>query len=95
MILREMFGGVTKFNRFEENVKGISSKMLALRLKELRSYGIVSRTIASGDPVQITYELTDKGRRLGPILLTAAQFSMTCLPQIVFRDGKPRTLERA
>jgi DNA-binding HxlR family transcriptional regulator len=90
LILREMFRGVTQFNRFHENVKGITSKMLSLRLRELEHNKIVKRKITSEYPVRVEYELTDFGRELAPILLLAASFSMSQLPKVVFKDGKPR-----
>ncbi len=94
LILREMFMGVTQFNRFMENVEGISPKMLSIRLKELQRFGIVKKRIVSEEPIRVAYQLTDRGRELAPILTAAARFSMTCLPEMVFKDGKPRTPEQ-
>jgi len=90
LILREMFRGEKQFNRFHDNIKGITSKMLSLRLRELEKNGIIKRRILSEYPVRVEYHLTDLGRRLGPLLLEAASFSMQELPRSVFKDGKPR-----
>ena len=38
--------------------------MLASRLRELESEGIVKRTVFDTVPVRVRYELTDKGRDL-------------------------------
>jgi DNA-binding HxlR family transcriptional regulator len=51
---------------------------------------MVKRKIVSESPVRIVYTLTEVGRQLEPTLLAAASFSMSCLPKIVFKDGKPR-----
>ncbi len=92
LILREMFLGVTKFNRLEENVDGITSKVLSQRLKELQRLGIVRRRIVSEAPVHVEYGLTELGEELGPVLSSAAAFSMRFLPKAVFKDGKARDL---
>ena len=89
-ILREMFRGAKQFNRFHDNIKGITPKMLSLRLKELEKYGIIKRRIVSEYPIKVEYELTELGNELGPLLLQAAAFSMRELPKYVFKDGKPR-----
>ncbi len=92
LVLREMFLGVTQFNRLEENVVGITSKVLSQRLKELRRLGIVRRTIVSEAPIRVEYRLTELGEELGPVLASAAAFSMRFLPKAVFKDGKPRSM---
>lgn len=90
LILREMFLGVNQFNRLEENVEGITSKVLSQRLKELQRHGIVERRIVSEAPIRVEYGLSELGQQLGPVLLAAASFSMRFLPKTVFSDGKPR-----
>jgi len=90
LILREMFTGVNQFNRFHENIKGITPRMLSIRLRELEKEKIVDRIITSKYPVRVEYRLTELGEKLGPVLLLAAFFSMRQLPKAVFRDGKPR-----
>ena len=93
LILRELFRGVTQFNRLQENIEGINPKMLSLRLKELRRFGIIERKIFSEVPIRVRYDLTKTGWQLGPVLAAAAKFSMTLFPKLVFKDGKPMTPE--
>jgi DNA-binding HxlR family transcriptional regulator len=90
LIIREMFRGTTQFNRFLENIEGITPKVLTERLRELQKFGIVRRRIVSEYPIRIEYEMTDLGREFEPVLLAAASFSMRNMPKIVFKDGKPR-----
>ena len=90
LIIREMLRGTTRFNRFVENIEGITPKVITERLRELQSFGIVRRRIASEYPIRIEYEMTDLGREFEPVLLAAASFSMRNMPKIVFKDGKPR-----
>ena len=90
LIIREMLRGRKQFNRFMENIEGISPKVLTERLRELEHLGIVRRKIVSEYPVKIEYSLTDLGKGFEPVLLSAASFSMKYLPKTIFKDGKPR-----
>lgn len=90
LIIREMFRGTTQFNRFLENIEGITPKVLTQRLRELQKFGIVRRRIVSEYPIRVEYEMTDLGKEFEPVLLAAASFSMRNMPKIVFKDGKPR-----
>jgi DNA-binding HxlR family transcriptional regulator len=90
LIIREMLRGTKQFNRFLENIGGITPKVLTERLRELQRLGIVKRRIVSEYPVRVEYEMTDLGKEFEPVLLAAASFSMRNLPKIVFKDGKPR-----
>ena len=90
LIIREMLRGTTQFNRFVENIEGITPKVLTERLRELQRFGIVRRRIVSEYPIRVEYEMTDMGREFEPVLLAAASFSMRNMPKIVFKDGKPR-----
>jgi DNA-binding HxlR family transcriptional regulator len=91
LIIREIFRGNTQFNRFMENIEGITPKVLTERLRELERLGIVRRRIVSEYPVRVEYSLTDMGKGFEPILVSAASFSMKYMPKTVFRDGKSRT----
>lgn len=93
LIIREILRGNTHFNRFMENIDGISPKVLTERLRELEQLGIIRRRIVSEYPVKVEYSLTDLGRGFEPVLLSAASFSMKYMSRTVFKDGKPRTPE--
>jgi DNA-binding HxlR family transcriptional regulator len=90
LIIREMLRGTAQFNRFLENIEGITPKVLTERLRELQKFGIVRRRIVSEYPIRVEYEMTDLGKEFEPVLLAAASFSMRNMPKIVFKDGKPR-----
>jgi DNA-binding HxlR family transcriptional regulator len=91
LIIREMFRGTTQFNRFLENIDGITPKVLTERLRELEKLGILKRRIASEYPIKVEYGLTDLGKAFEPVLLAAGSFSMRYMPEVVFKDGKPRS----
>jgi DNA-binding HxlR family transcriptional regulator len=91
LIIREMFRGTTQFNRLLENIEGITPKVLTERLRELEKLGIIKRSIVSEYPIRVEYELTDLGKEFEPVLLAAGSFSMRYMPEVVFKDGKPRS----
>jgi DNA-binding HxlR family transcriptional regulator len=91
LIIREILKGNTQFNRFLENIKGISPKVLTERLRELERLGMIRRRIVSEYPIKVEYSLTDIGKGLEPVLLSAAWFSMEYMSKTVFKDGIPRT----
>jgi DNA-binding HxlR family transcriptional regulator len=62
LIIREILMGHTQFNRFIENIEGITPKVLTERLRELEHLGIIKRRIVSDYPVRVEYSLTDLGR---------------------------------
>ena len=85
-----MLRGTKQFNRFLENIEGITPKVLTDRLRELQKFGIIKRRIVSEYPVRVEYEMTDLGKEFEPVLLAAASFSMRNFPKTVFKDGRPR-----
>jgi len=93
LIIRELLMGHTQFNRFIENIEGITPKVLTERLRELEHLGMIKRRIVSDYPVRIEYSLTDVGREFESVLLSAASFSMKHMPRTVFKDGRSRMPE--
>src|ERR671912_729881 len=90
LIVREILRGHKQFNRFIENIEGITPKVLTERLRDLERLGIIKREIVSEYPVRVQYSLTDIGKGFEPVILSAASFSMKYMPKIVFNDGKSR-----
>jgi DNA-binding HxlR family transcriptional regulator len=56
------------FNEFLTVVPGLSDRLLTERLRELESEGLVRRTVIAGPPVRVSYELTESGRDLEPVI---------------------------
>ncbi len=57
-----------RFSELRRLVPDISEKMLTQRLRGLESDGLIERTVVSTTPLHVTYELTDDGRSLAPVL---------------------------
>ena len=68
VVLRTMLQGATRFGDIAAAVPNLSDKMLAERLKELETEGMVTRTVVPETPVRIEYQLSDKGRAIESIL---------------------------
>jgi DNA-binding HxlR family transcriptional regulator len=68
-ILNAGLSGARRFTEYRAMVTGISDKVLAQRLKDLESQGLIERTVIPSTPVQIRYALTDDGRELITLLL--------------------------
>ena len=60
--------GALRFNEFVEAVAGISPRMLSERLRDLEAAGLVQRTVLPSSPPTVEYRLTERGRRLAPII---------------------------
>src|SRR5206468_3419723 len=65
-ILRALLTDVKRFNDLAAAVPGLSDRMLAERLKELETEGVVVRNVFPETPVRVEYRLTEKGRALEP-----------------------------
>ena len=67
-ILRNLVPAPRRFNEIQAAVPGLSDRLLSERLRELEAEGIVARKVHDDRPVRVTYELTDCGRSLEPVL---------------------------
>lgn len=60
--------GAKRFKDMEEDVSGITPRMLSKELKELEVNGLVKRTVYDSKPVLIEYSLTPYGDTLKPVI---------------------------
>ncbi len=68
MILDALGDGALSFVELRRGVPGISDAVLSDRLTELAQARLVDRAVDPGPPVSVSYELTEAGRRLLPVL---------------------------
>jgi len=67
-IIRILLNGPARYNELRTQIPDISDRMLAERLKELESEGVLVRTVIPEAPIGVEYGLTEKGRALeGPV----------------------------
>src|SRR4051794_28107418 len=70
LIIRDvMVRGYRTFREFQESGEGIASNILSERLQRLQAAGILVAKAVESDGRRISYELTEKGIDLAPILL--------------------------
>ena len=67
-IISVMLRGPQCFNELLTAVPGLSDRLLTERLRELESEGLVRRTVIPGPPVRVSYELTEAGASLKPVI---------------------------
>jgi DNA-binding HxlR family transcriptional regulator len=63
-----------RYKQFRELMKGISSKTLARRLKELEKDGILARHAYNEIPPRVEYKMTKKGQELVESILNLIQW---------------------
>ena len=68
--------GPSRYNELLKNVRGVSNTMLSKTLKELEEDGLVARAEYLEVPVRVEYDLTEKARKLQPILIQLIQWSL-------------------
>src|SRR4051812_41737101 len=61
LLLNVLQEGPLRFNELAAEAKGLSSKVLSTRLKELEKKGLIQRQVDAGPPVRVAYRLTKKG----------------------------------
>lgn len=81
LILREAFGGLTRFAEFRDSL-GVAPDVLADRLATLVSYGVMERVTYQepGSRSRSAYALTPAGRELNVILAALQQWGDQHLP---------------
>src|SRR5579872_6686030 len=69
LIVRDVLQGRHRFDDFQSSL-GIATNVLTTRLKRLTNAGILARKPYQTNPARYEYDLTEKGRALGPVLLS-------------------------
>jgi DNA-binding HxlR family transcriptional regulator len=92
LVLRDlMFGGKRHFRELLHSDEGISSNILADRLKRLIDREILTKHDDPTHKQKAIYSLTERGIALLPVLLQVGAWSRAHLPEI--RRSDPRALE--
>ncbi len=63
-----------RYKQFRQDLHGISSKTLAIRLKELEKSGILQRQSFNEIPPRVEYRLTNKGQDLVESIIALLQW---------------------
>lgn len=68
--------GASRYNELLKNIHGLSNTMLSKTLKEMEDDGLVRRTEYLEVPIRVEYQLTEKAKKLQPILLDLIRWSL-------------------
>ena len=60
--------GAVRFNEFRQAVEGVPPRTLTERLRELEHAGVLERHVVDASPPYAEYRLTERGRRLAPVV---------------------------
>jgi DNA-binding HxlR family transcriptional regulator len=96
LIVRDALSGVRRFKDFERSL-GLAKNILSTRLKALVIRGILDVVPASDGSAYHEYLLTEKGRKLLPVIIAMGQWGSAFLFEpnelmsraVDSRDGKP------
>lgn len=80
-ILRALSSGLCRFSDLTAAIPGLSDRMLSERLKELEAEGVVTRTVIPETPVRVEYQLTEKGRALGSVMVEISAWAEAWLAE--------------
>ena len=91
VIVRDLLTGKSQFSQFLDSPEGISTNILASRLKALERAGVVSRTLYRTRPDRYGYALTPRGEALLPVVQAIcrwgnAQIDKTWTPPAWFME---------
>ena len=67
-ILWAAHAGAIRFNEFRQSVGAIPPRTLVARLEELQQAGVLERVVVDARPPYVEYRLTERGRRLAPVV---------------------------
>ena len=74
LIVRDLVLGPRRFKDLLSGLKGITTNLLAKRLKEMAANGIIEKIILPAPAGVSVYQLTEVGRSLEPVILALANF---------------------
>jgi DNA-binding HxlR family transcriptional regulator len=81
LIVRDMLFGRSKFQEFLSSPENIPTNVLSSRLKLLESSGLVKASLYQRHPPRFAYTLTDKGKKLAPVIRAIADWGESSLPK--------------
>ena len=100
LVVRELLLTPRRFSELRHSLPHVSSNLLADRLRELEHNGVVRRGVAPSEGQRV-YELTERGRKLEPILealgnwgidvpLPAPPVALSATSALIFLRGAAR-----
>jgi DNA-binding HxlR family transcriptional regulator len=88
LIIRDMLGGTTQFNHLERGLPGISRPLLAKRLRQLETAGVIEKRVNISGRERTEYHLTQAGTELQAVIGALLTWGATW----AFGDPSPEEL---
>ena len=76
LVVRDLLRGITRYGDLARSLAPIAPNLLAGRLRRLEDLGLVTRERYSDRPLRASYELTERGRALAPVIITLGRFGI-------------------
>jgi DNA-binding HxlR family transcriptional regulator/putative sterol carrier protein len=76
LLIRDLLLGPQRYKDLLEGLHGIGTNLLAARLRDLEQQGLVRRRTLPPPAGSTVYELTERGRGLGPAILSLARWGL-------------------
>lgn len=87
IVVRDLFGGASRYQDFLASPEGITTSVLAERLKRLERYGIISKAPYQEKPTRYGYSLTPMGRDLAPLMDAIVAWAKTHEEEVISRSA--------
>jgi DNA-binding HxlR family transcriptional regulator len=80
-IINALLKGKLRFKELERTIPGINTRMLVKELKLLEHHQLLNRQAFATVPPTVEYTLTEKGKKLEPVLIALNKWSKECLSE--------------
>ncbi|MEW5850984.1 MAG: helix-turn-helix domain-containing protein [Myxococcota bacterium] len=87
LVIRDLFLGKQRYDEFLASPEGISTNILAERLKRLEEAGLVAREPYGTHPGRMAYSLTERGRSLRPVMRAVVEWGLANIPNTRLLPG--------
>ena len=87
LVLRDMlYHGKKTYGEFLASPEGISTNILADRLKKLEAAGLIKKKAYQSNPVRYAYRPTKQGKSVKPVLKAAGKWGSKHIPKTVMPE---------
>jgi len=80
LVVRDLLRGNVTYGELQKSPEGIPTNILADRLKKFEDAGLIAKSAYQEHPIRYAYELTEKGKALGDVLLAFVRWGTKHIP---------------
>ncbi|GHB68446.1 winged helix-turn-helix transcriptional regulator [Persicitalea jodogahamensis] len=78
--------GEKRYSEILKDISGISGKMLSRELRDMEINQLIERSVKSTQPVVVSYELTDYGKTIFPVIESLAKWGSEHRQKIIHTE---------